>query len=80
MSVLQLILDLYIYILFSVSDEIDSDDEGNDDKAEDGPSWSEKTMLVDLVGNSDNAETDPLVHLDGVEEKPDEVLDEQMNG
>ncbi|VDL18853.1 unnamed protein product [Hymenolepis diminuta] len=61
-------------------DEIDSDDEGNDDEAEDGPSCSEKTMLVDLVGDSDNAETDPLVHLDGVEEKPDEVLDEQMKG
>ncbi|VDN96002.1 unnamed protein product [Rodentolepis nana] len=36
-------------------------------------------MLVDLMGNNDNAETDPLVHLDGIEEKQ-ESLDDQMSG
>uniref|UniRef100_A0A0X3PJE8 GPN-loop GTPase n=1 Tax=Schistocephalus solidus TaxID=70667 RepID=A0A0X3PJE8_SCHSO len=30
-------------------------------------------MLVDLVGDSDNADSDPLVNLDGIEEKPHEV-------
>nr|CDS27214.1 GPN loop GTPase 1 [Hymenolepis microstoma] len=58
-------------------DSEDSDDYVND-QAEDGPSWPEKSMLVDLVGNSDNAETDPLVHLDGIEEKQ-EALDDQMS-
>uniref|UniRef100_A0A183SGU5 GPN-loop GTPase 1 n=1 Tax=Schistocephalus solidus TaxID=70667 RepID=A0A183SGU5_SCHSO len=36
-------------------------------------------MLVDLVGDSDNADSDPLVNLDGIEEKPHEV-EEAIDG
>lgn len=75
---------LYFTILGDVN--IDNEDEANEDNTEleneeeDAPSQPEKAMLIDLIGNNDNAESDPLVHLDGVEEKPDEVLDEQMDG
>ncbi len=35
-------------------------------------------MLVDLMGHEDQAESDPLVHLDGIEERPDG--EERMDG
>lgn len=60
----------------SVVDEDDDEDEdGLDDE---GGTFRVKPMLVDLVGRDDNAHSDPLVHLDGVEQKPDD--DDQMDG
>uniref|UniRef100_A0A5K3EJD6 GPN-loop GTPase n=1 Tax=Mesocestoides corti TaxID=53468 RepID=A0A5K3EJD6_MESCO len=53
------------------NEEVDSDDDEDD---EDSPTRCAKPMLVDLVGQDDNAESDPLVHLDGIEEKPDSDL------
>lgn len=41
------------------------------------------TMLLDMVGNDDKADGDPLVEVDGIEEPPNTDNDEEfhsMNG
>lgn len=62
----------------SVLDSDDDDDSDNNSAEVDKAVCCGKSMLVDLMGHDDNAESDPLVHLDGIEEKPDD--DNQMNG
>ncbi|CDS42487.1 GPN loop GTPase 1 [Echinococcus multilocularis] len=52
---------------------VDSDDDEEDVVDEGRGRRCVRPMLVDLVGHDDNADSDPLVHLDGVEQKPDDV-------
>ncbi|VDK43623.1 unnamed protein product [Taenia asiatica] len=57
---------------------VDSDDDDEEDDLDrERGTLRVKPMLVDLVGHDDNAHSDPLVHLDGVEQKPDD--EDQMD-